>query len=138
MPEINVPLLDKVLSHLIAHPDEWQQQSWARRSACGTAYCVAGHVAVMTGHDVDWGHDTFGSPALTTAGELIPVVAQRELGLTDVQRSLLFAGTNTLGDLFWLAERYTDGAITAPDGIEAPRVEATAHRLAWLAAHSGD
>ena len=51
-PALNVPLLTKVMDHIDAHPDEHDQDVWARRldaaSPCGTTYCFAGHAVNMT------------------------------------------------------------------------------------------
>src|SRR5437588_13068265 len=137
---INIPLLRKVLDHITAHPDEWDQGSWAIQtdsSPCGTAFCVAGHAAVMRGHEIAWVPGAL-PVYYTRSGEAIDTVAVKELGLNMAQSAHLFAPDNSLADLWYLAEVYTDGAINAPEGITAedsiwfvdddPQWEAQLHR----------
>jgi hypothetical protein len=45
---MNVEVLLKVADRIEADPDSYSQQTWGVRSACGTAFCIAGHVAVAT------------------------------------------------------------------------------------------
>jgi hypothetical protein len=46
----NIELLDKIIAQIEAHPELWDQKTWARPadSGCGTAYCVAGWAAELT------------------------------------------------------------------------------------------
>lgn len=112
---VNVELLRKVLEHITAHPDEHDQEVWARRTACGTAMCLAGHAVVMTGHRIDWSLlDIGGLATFTTTGEIIEAVAERELGLDLGQSVELFSAANTLARLWMLAAELTDGEITPP------------------------
>lgn len=129
MTELNVPLLTKVLEHVTAHPEEWDQSNWAVRRDCGTTYCVAGWTVTMTGHDVDW-HEFWNLPlgvhrsdyadvhslagyTDTTSGcrAYIPDVAQFELGLSYEQRKRLFKGSNNLDTLWQLADEFSHGEI---------------------------
>lgn len=134
MTELNVPLLSKVLEHVTAHPEEWDQANWAVQRDCGTTYCVAGWTVAMTGHDIDW-HEydpndndvlprgvhrsvyadvhAFGGYTDTTGGcrAYIPDVAQFELGLNYEQRKRLFKGSNDLDTLWQLAEEFSHGEI---------------------------
>lgn len=96
--EINEPLLQKVMDHVTAHPEEFDMAEWAtQKPDCGTTLCIAGHAAVMAGHDLSWSwwQRSPGSPpvltaARTTGGHLIKRVAQEALGLTDEQAYRLF------------------------------------------------
>lgn len=116
---IDVPLLRKALEHITAHPEGWNQEHWAQKTACGTAFCLAGHVAVMSGHEPLWERCGFEwSAAATTDGELIFDVARRHLGLTLHEAQDLFEGGNYLERLWELASLYTQGEITTPPGIE--------------------
>jgi hypothetical protein len=103
---INFPLLWKVYDHIVAHPDEWMQRQWAVKtttSSCGTAFCVAGHAAVMTGHTIAWDDDLVLTAYVVAPGTLpdltIENVAKRELGLTSDEADVLFRATNTLEDI---------------------------------------
>lgn len=44
---VNVERLTKVLEHIEGNPEEWNQGVWGARTACKTAFCVAGHAAAM-------------------------------------------------------------------------------------------
>jgi hypothetical protein len=99
-PVPNLPLLRKVLDHIDAHPEEWEQGSWAIQSSrysCGTAYCLAGHVAVMTGHEPAWDSIAQGEfyADHTTADACIGDVAQAELGITTEEADALFQADNS-------------------------------------------
>ena len=59
---------------------------------CGTAYCLAGHVAIM--HEPD-NHD-----------ESEAAIARRLLGLDFVQAEQLFSGGNTAKEIRFLAEYF--------------------------------
>lgn len=119
LPQPNLPLLRKVLDHIDAHPEEWAQGTWAQRSyplerhvrelnrgravelpvpACGTAFCIAGHAAVMAGFTVSWPSDATSS-ALLTSGDHIEDVARDELGLTAGEARVLFWGRNTRAEV---------------------------------------
>lgn len=120
--QVNVPLLRKALEHIDAHPEEHDQGVWARRTPCGTAYCLAGHVAVLAGYEIDWSPaadcgyfeaqvecvtalDSWGSPLD------IAWVAQDALGVTCHQSRVLFATENSRADLWAIAEKLTNGEI---------------------------
>lgn len=121
MTELNVPLLRKALEHITAHPDEWKQDEWAKKTACGTACCVAGHVTLMQGHEIDFDRaDTYGAMVkYTSTGEYIEDVARRELGLTDIQAEAMFHPSNRLHSLWSMASSFTDGEITVPPEVSA-------------------
>lgn len=133
---INVALLNKVMDHIEAHPEEWFQNSYSfsREDAmspsagkwfvqqrdkdalsrianpCGTAFCFAGHVAHMTGCTPAYGD--YDWSYITDAGGMdameIEGYAGEELGLTFEQYFQLFAGTNTLQDLRSLVTTFTN------------------------------
>ena len=81
-PVPNLPLLRKVLDHIDAHPEEYEQATYTRTTSCGTAYCIAGHAAVMTGA-------TFINPLLVESpdGEISKVdeYARSVLGITALE-----------------------------------------------------
>lgn len=58
--ERNNELIDKVLSYLKDHPQEWLQDSWV--TDCGTQACFAGHAMLLSGYGIGystehWGHE---------------------------------------------------------------------------------
>lgn len=117
MTTINAPLLRKVLDHITAHPEEWDQTDWASMTSCGTACCVAGHAAVMTGHTPDF--RGYGSTHVTSDGRYICDVAREELRLEHWQADDLFAVCYTLKDLWRIASEFTDGEIEIPVSVTA-------------------
>lgn len=123
---VNVPLLRKTLEHITAHPEEWDQSSWAVKTPdCGTQYCLAGHVVTLQGMEVEWddndadGDDEIGSDCIAPDGELISIEAQAriDLGLSRDQSYHLFHGNNSLRMLWHLAGEYTNGEIQPPPDL---------------------
>lgn len=106
-PTPNLPLLRKVLDHIDAHPDEWYQATWGiqtERSACGTAFCIAGHAIAMSGEHVvsfDSGGSMLvdGEDYIVVEGvgevEAPEYIGSRLLGLTSEEADDLFAGNCT-------------------------------------------
>ena len=45
---VNIELLDKALAYIDEHPEEWDQSTWD----CGTAACIAGHMARLSGESL--------------------------------------------------------------------------------------
>jgi hypothetical protein len=98
-PKPNLDLLRKVLKQIDEHPETWRQSAIAKRTPCGTAYCVAGHAALMSGHEFDWPEMNKTLNACwadnTVDGEEIWDVGRRELGLTSDEAANLFFARNT-------------------------------------------
>lgn len=113
---VNIELLESVLTHIKRYPEEWHQAVWAERGpACGTAYCFAGHTAVMSGYEIAWanqGSGVFGATKVE-GGQFIDTIAARELGLDFVDADRLFESSNSLENLYDIASQLTDGAIDA-------------------------
>lgn len=120
LPVPNLPLLRKVLDHIDAHPDEWNQNEWGiqtERSSCGTAFCIAGHVAVMSGAEPVWDIDGSMVHVRRPNGQPTPVgvYAAEQLGITWEESGSgyvpgLFAGHNTREDIQRIAERIAERA----------------------------
>lgn len=117
---VNVERLRAVLEHITAHPEEWNQETWAQRTPCGTAFCLAGHTVVMAGLKVDWDDAEDGVSSTVKNGSFIDEVATELLGL-DSGASMfghqLFAPYNTLADLWRIAGELTGGEIAAPPEV---------------------
>jgi hypothetical protein len=116
----NTELLNRTLNYIEAHPKEWDQDAWARRDQCGTAYCFAGTTVMLSGLPLDW-HDSYqqdydetasliaeNAPA-PYAGENISTVARDLLELGPEQADNLFDPRNTLNDLRRLVAEFTAG-----------------------------
>jgi len=119
-PERHIPLLQKVLDHVTAHPEEHDQSVWARQTPCGTSMCVAGHTAAMCGWDLDrsvWSPMTGFSRVLRdNVPRHVSDVAAEELGLTTHEADVLFDGWNTLADLWWVARKLGGDEVAVPEG----------------------
>ena len=118
-PTPNLPLLRKVLDHIDAHPEEWEQATYAtkkyadvaRTVECGTAFCIAGWAAVLSGAAPYWpkgGKAT--STFQTPDGELHDGddLGREVLGLTESEAGDmhgLFSGNNTRDDVQFYAEQ---------------------------------
>lgn len=114
---VNTPLLRKTLEHITAHPEEYRQRLWAKRTACGTACCVAGWAVQFTGHNLLFDQDGDAENVVTTDGDVVSIseVAEQELGLTERQSDKLFYGGNNLAILYTLANKFTEGEIEIPE-----------------------
>lgn len=108
----NVPLLRKVLEHIEAHPQEWEQSEWR----CETGMCFAGTCVDILG--AKWAYpadinDTDLAALIEWDGERRTCwdVARSELGLTDDQVGRLFRAENTLDDLRRYVAALESGAL---------------------------
>jgi len=84
--------------------DDGEDYNWVKVEGCGTARCIAGHAAALTGWFPTVGAPWEGHPMVSwisvskephqsyTNGTDITTVASSELGITDGEASTLFAG----------------------------------------------
>lgn len=104
-PVPNLPLLRKVLDHIDAHPEEWNQGLYWTATVCVTAYCIAGHAVAMTEGvrtvRLDEMPGRFVSPQ---SGRDWDTAAIAHLGLTDDEAGVLFSGDNTREQVQAIAE----------------------------------
>lgn len=123
-------VLGRALDVILADPDGWEQDVYGRRTPCGTAFCLAGHVDVtVLGYGALWCERHDGSASLAAVevpgrGTVTPDVAAAEaLELTssgyvlggarvpDARATRLFAAATSLRRLLDLAFLYTDGRV---------------------------
>lgn len=93
---------------------------------CGTACCIAGKVALTDGwkpYDADGGVTGMVKKKGVEDYVDVETVAKRLLGLSDAH---LFAGHNTIRDLYVIAGELTDGAIEMPPTIALTEQRTTA------------
>lgn len=116
VPEVNVPLLRKAVewvreqAALPRRQSAWYQGNWAIAGEelgreCGTAYCVAGYVAQLSGEVVTMGGSW---PRLVDDdGQDLAIseYAQAQLGLVTDEADALFAAANGLEDVEWVASQ---------------------------------
>lgn len=100
-PVRNTELFERIADEIEFFPESYDQQSWgtiiegakAKQTACGTAFCIAGHASHLTGwlpqHPQEW--DNVIRPKGDTYLE-VSEVARRELGLTQAEAEFLFDG----------------------------------------------
>lgn len=108
---INHSEIEAIIGHIEAHPEEWDQRNWASRSDCGTAYCLAGLACVRSGGQAKFYRGLeYASTCSLPDGrtELIVLVAQDLLGLTNDQADILFDASNTIDDLKRIAKSFHD------------------------------
>jgi hypothetical protein len=118
----NVPLLRKVIEHITEHPTEWSQGSWGVKTPCGTSHCFAGHAIVLSGQDPVWSSVWKGSHAvqLMVAASDKGYVdnpftsAANLLGLHPEAALVLFNCDNTMRDLWYYVNLFSDGEIEIP------------------------
>jgi hypothetical protein len=80
----NAELAYRVLDHIDAHPEQWNQGRWIGKTECGTVGCFAGWAVVLSGAEpvIDYGDETgeYGASAeLDGKADLISDMAERLL-----------------------------------------------------------
>lgn len=123
----NVPLLRKAVEWVeaqdalerLGEDSEWYQGSWittdwSNGQACGTAYCVAGHVGAFLDErfrDADWAELKGEADGDHVDYVHVSNFAQHALGLNDAQASDLFSATNSAARVRAVAERIAGEAL---------------------------
>lgn len=127
----NVPLLRKTLEHITAHPEEWDQETWALQTSCGTVGCLAGWAVTLAGHNLVFtkgcdcevcdAEESIAAETCIVDGQLrtIHKAAEHALGLTQEQACSLFNGGNNLHTLWAEANAITHGEIVIPADVKA-------------------
>lgn len=106
----------EAMARIELHPEQHHQAVWAIRQSCGTAYCLAGWICVVSGRELQW--YTLGGAEFQLANNVvssapdhalrsIPLAARDLLGVdpapsldVDEDMAALFASSNTKGDLY--------------------------------------
>lgn len=130
---VQIGLLRKVVQHIAAHENAWDQGHWVRRTACGTTACLAGHTVLLAQRPVhgSLGPNDAGIEYMAFAtdqyGSFVGIdeAAEDLLGLTYQQASRLFywepvaSGVNALDQL---AERVLEvTGVDVSDAVAAGR-----------------
>jgi hypothetical protein len=106
----NAELAYRVLDHIDAHPEQWNQGLWVTKVECGTAACFAGWACLLSGEKPD-SDELLG--VLLRSGMPIPDRAEQLLRASRFVTSLvdgewededLFGEYNTREDLGRLVE----------------------------------
>lgn len=154
---LNVSLLLKELRHVTIHPEQWDQGVWAkatqeekpdpRPSACGSYGCLAGNTVIHSGERLYWEKEgtifqdgaevplwiaAFVQTAEGHRGESVSYTAQALFGMTRHQAMRMFAGENTLDQLWEIAGEIAGGEISNYEYNEAKRAAARVKKQAVL------
>lgn len=126
IPGIDVARLRKAMEHITAHPEEHFQEYWVLEDArkftghCGSAMCLAGHIVDQAGYGFkfdDAGYVSCRHPSNPDVTMYVSETSNMLLGLNeqdDIWGHNMYQGTNTLKDLWQLANYYTGGEIEVP------------------------
>jgi hypothetical protein len=101
----NAELAYRVLDHIDAHPEQWDQGIWIRESDCGTAGCFAGWAVLLAGGTVGTAVSGFDPPPVTggpreIVGRSVADAAELLLGSDHIAGDRdLFDANNTREDL---------------------------------------
>lgn len=100
----NAELAYRVLDHIDAHPEQWNQRWWFTQLECGTAACFAGWACILSGDQprvTDADDEGEFSTVIRPDGLLDNVEDRAEalLGLDDRRSSMLFFALNSREDL---------------------------------------
>jgi hypothetical protein len=111
---VNVELLNKVMEHIEAHPEEHDQDQWAQLADCGTKYCFAGHAAFMCGWTPIFDPDNTAAFCTSPDGDdSVPIesVARDLLGVTILQAEFLFYECGTADELRACVDKLISGRL---------------------------
>ncbi len=101
----NAELAYRVLDHIDANPDSWDQGLWLKRTDCGTAGCFAGWACMLAGDEPSFRFiDSLRTDFVEVDGDRVYVEdrAADRLGITPELADALFHPANTrevLGDM---------------------------------------
>lgn len=118
LPERNVALLRKTQDFIEQNPSQHDQGVW--HNACGTAFCYAGHAALLAGAEHPggrielWHVDPVTLAAVTYVqnpeSAYVGDFARKQLGLTEAESDALFDASRTLRGLRSLVNALCTGA----------------------------
>lgn len=149
LPERNVTLLQNTMKFIEEHPEQHNQAHWV--TACGTAFCYAGHAAILSGASLPQGdvmdlgqywiidlvslQSRGGNAYDIRDGVALPVdvFAAERLGITDDEAEVLFEGDRTITGLRALVDALCDGAwIDSNVDIHDAKVNGAAVGPLWV------
>jgi hypothetical protein len=109
--------LRRALEHSTEHPDQHDQRVWARRRNCGgVVVCISYHVAIMCGHQVNWGAAEGQHVAWITDNRLLYWVVRAKPSSWPAMKPTGYATSNTIEGLWPLAAEFTNSEITERAG----------------------
>jgi hypothetical protein len=107
---VNLEKLDEAIAHIEARPEQHKQSYWFTKTdgGCGTAYCLAGALALLAGWKPVWGggevdgHDEASVAVKDDRVEDVQLLALQILQPTGHELRIvhsMFASGNTLADI---------------------------------------
>lgn len=108
---VDIARLDAALAHIEAHPKEWDQRFWIRRTECGTACCLAGTVALLAGWTPSgWngGLDYLTDTEITSRVRRVKDGIEQERRVEDVAAELLGVDGDGRDSLFHFGNNLAD------------------------------
>lgn len=119
----NIELLDKALANIDAHPEEWNQGTYGRKTPCDTAGCLAYHVGVVLGAKIEWEQRDYSESGFLSIvaidGREPATFAKNALEISYQSAGILFAGGNNRTDLQDYRDALArDGVLTCSCGEE--------------------
>ena len=96
--------LDRIIGRIVIDPTSWEQETYGRKTSCGTAFCVAGHAVVDAKIPFEFvKRDWLEYPVMSLTDPErsadIEFNAREYLGLSKKQGDEIFDGDNTLEDI---------------------------------------
>ena len=112
----NVQLLEQVMGHIEAYPEQHNQRAFFSRNECGTAGCVAGWACLLSGlkpsQDRWWTSSQRGWDSQTHIledGSFVQDKAQELLNLDDYDAGILFAAGNSKEEIKCMVKHLSNG-----------------------------
>lgn len=94
MTKPNIDLAERVMQHIEAHPDEWDQSAWVNTwdGHCNTTMCFAGTTLFLSGYRINQQISRFVTPdgQDEVPGEVVGMLAAELLGMTTGQLDPVF------------------------------------------------
>ena len=120
---VNVELFQAVVDAIHNDPKSHDQTTWARKTDCGTSYCVAGWTVVLGGDSIDWESVcsceicvSFGVTAVTCTDPSgrTHTIYDRAMELLGIDNDDLFDGGNSVHDIHCHVKELTNGEVVGP------------------------
>lgn len=136
MPQLRVERLraelEFVTKEFEAGNGRWNQEVWfSQNSECGTTGCLATWTVVHSGCEPK--KSIFMDQCMTPQGRTVCIEeeAEHQLGLTPIQTRALFMSSNTIEDLWMIANIISGGEIKIPEEVRYYPGTEDRHREEW-------
>lgn len=86
----NVDLMVKIREQITKHPETHDQETWGRKTECGTTHCIAGWTGALSGGELEWFTGDYAAILVLIDRRGPEYFAQKALGLTLPEADKLF------------------------------------------------